>query len=592
VDGPEPDKQAAVEAPPGDSSPQAAPPPQAPVDTAPAASETPQVQAETPQVQAETPPAPAETAHASTETPPAPAETAHASAETPQTASIEANQPRSRHAPVRPSRVARISKRVRIALAFVAGGAIAAAVGLPLTGGSSSPDSSRVAAAASLAGLAAGSASNAVEDAGVEAAAADASEPAAEARPAVWRVARLADDPGITLVEGAIARRPLLTALASAGLPHAEATRIVHSLDDVRDVERFGPKDTFTVARDKASGHVVAYEIVSSPTDVWQGHEETLSDGTLKLVPRKLDLPSERVRVRRALVVGPDLRASLTEAGLAPIEDVLSMLDDALEGHAELSDIRAGSRLRLVATQERVDGVFARWTSLEAVEYFPSGANAPPVRVYNAGDDDEHAGKRGDRHDWYDAKGRQPYHGGWRAPVPLARIASRFNPHRMHPILHVVMPHNGVDFVASTGTPVYATAAGTVIAAGNGGACGNMVEIDHPGGITSVYCHLSRFAAGLHPGQHVESRQLVAYSGQTGRATGPHLHFGIKKNGVFVDPMTLRLDGVRVLPRSKREQFERLRAALDGELDAIPLPAQGAPAPAESEPQDTFYEEP
>jgi murein DD-endopeptidase MepM/ murein hydrolase activator NlpD len=529
----------------------------------------------------------------------APGAPPEAPAETPQTASMEAASRASTAEPPRvsassapgPSRVARLSKRVKLALAFVAGGAIAAAVGVPL-GASSSNDATRVASAASLAGTVAGAQASAADDAGgVEAAAAEATEPAPEPRPAVWRVARLSDDPGITLVDGVIARRPLLVALGAAGLPRAEASRVVHSLDDLRDVERFGPKDTFTVARDKASGRVVAYEIASSPTDVWQGHEETLADGTYKLVPRKLDLPSERVRVRRAFVVGADLRGSLAEAGLAPVEDVLSMLDDALEGHAELSDIRPGSRLRLVATQERVDGVFARWASLDAVEYFPATPNGAPVRVYYAGSDEDH-GTHGEHRGWFDAKGRQPYKGGWRTPVPGTRIASRFNPHRMHPVLHVIMPHNGVDFAAPSGAPVYATAAGTVLSAGNGGPCGNMVQIAHAGEITSVYCHLSRFAPGLHAGQHVESRQLIAYVGQTGRVTGPHLHFGIKKNGVFVDPMTLRLDGVRVLPRGRRDEFERARAALDAELDSIPLPAAGAPPPAEAEPTESLDEAP
>jgi murein DD-endopeptidase MepM/ murein hydrolase activator NlpD len=217
------------------------------------------------------------------------------------------------------------------------------------------------------------------------------------------------------------------------------------------------------------------------------------------------------------------------------------------------------------------------------------------VRVYNAGGEDEH-GPQHEHRGWYDAKGRQPYRGGWHLPVPLTRIASRFNPHRMHPVLHIVMPHNGIDLAAPAGAPVYATAAGVVVSVGPAGPCGNMVEIEHPGGITSVYCHLSRFASGLHAGQHVEGRQLIAYVGQTGRVTGPHLHFGIKKNGVFVDPMTLRLDSVRTISRGKREEFDHLRAELDAELDAIPLPAastEGAAPPASPEGEaDTFYEEP
>jgi murein DD-endopeptidase MepM/ murein hydrolase activator NlpD len=473
---------------------------------------------------------------------------------------------------------------MRVALALAGGAALLAAIALPLAVGSSG-SAPGVAKGATLAGAAA-EAESAHEDAGADAAPEAGQEPA-PARPSTWRVARLADDPTVTLVAGVFGRRSLLVALGSAGLPHVEAQRIARSLEDVRDTARFGAKDTFAVARDKADGHVVAYEIASSASDVWQAREESSGGGTGKLVARKLDLPSDRVRVKRAVVVGSDLRAAFTEAGLTPSDEVLSMLDDALEGHAELADIRAGARLRLVATQERVDGAFARWESLDAVEYFPA-AGGPPVRVYLLGAEED---RPRDRRGWFDARGRQPYHGGWRSPVPMARIASRFDPHRMHPILHVVRPHNGVDFASPVGTPVYATAAGVVQSVGNGGPCGNMVEIAHPGGITSVYCHLSRFAAGLHPGQRVESRQLIAYVGQTGRVTGPHLHFGIKKNGVFIDPMTLRLDGVRVVPRGRREEFDRIRAVLDGELDSIPLPAPGAPAPPEPADSETFFEE-
>jgi murein DD-endopeptidase MepM/ murein hydrolase activator NlpD len=512
------------------------------------------------------------------------------SSETPQTASLTAT---SADGAPRPRKAKELPVRTRVALAIVGGAALVAAIVVPIVTGSFNAEPA-AASAAPLAATLAGT--GAVTDDGGTDAAPDASEEAASARTPTWRVAQLADDPDVTLAEVVVARRPLLSALGAAGLPRAEAQRIARSLDDVREVDRFGAKDTVTVARDKASGRVVAYEVASSPTDVWQAREQAQADGTNRLVARKLDLSSERVRVRKAVLVGPDLRASFVDAGLGPIDDVLSMLDDALEGHAELSDIRTGARLRLVATQERVEGAFARWASLDAVEYFPAGAGAPPVRVYFLGGDEERH-RASERRAWYDAKGRQPYHGGWRSPVPLARIASRFNPHRMHPVLHVVMPHNGVDFAAPSGAPVYATAAGVVISAGNGGPCGNMVEIAHEGGVTSVYCHLSRFAPGLHAGQHVESRQLIAYVGQTGRVTGPHLHFGIKKNGVFIDPMTMRLDGVRVVPRGRREEFERLRTALDAELDAIPLPAQEAsgapPAVAEpTEPAETFYEEP
>ncbi len=477
--------------------------------------------------------------------------------------------------------------RAKVALAIAGGAALLGAFAVLLATGSA-PRSSARATAAPIAGSASGSGAL-LDDAGLDAPAddeVDAPVDAPTAHPALWRVARLGDDASVTLVDGVLGHRSLSVALAAAGVSRGEAERVLRSLSEVRSVDRFGPKDAFKLARDNGSGRIVAYEVQSSPVDVWQGREELQPDGVGKLVGRKLGLSTEPVKVCKAVLVGADLRASLAEAGLGPVDDVLTMLDDALEGHAELSDIRPGSRIRIVATQERVDGAFLRWVSLDAVEYFPATPSAPSVRVYWFGDDDEPK----KHHGWYDAKGRQPVHGGWRLPVPLARIASRFNPHRMHPVLHVVMPHNGVDLAAPAGAPVYATAAGVVARVGFDGPCGNKVEIEHPHGMTSVYCHLSRFAPGLRVGQHVEQRQLIAFVGQTGRVTGPHLHFGIRRGDVFIDPMTLRLDGVRVVPRARRDDFDRLRSELDAELDAIALPAPVGP-PAEPAENETFYEE-
>ncbi len=107
---------------------------------------------------------------------------------------------------------------------------------------------------------------------------------------------------------------------------------------------------------------------------------------------------------------------------------------------------------------------------------------------------------------------------------------------RYHPVFHRVMMHNGIDIGVPTGTPVAAAAAGTVIVASYQGNCGNMVAIDHHGGLSTLYCHLSQMFVGV--GQEVQRGQAIGAAGATGDATGPHVHFQVMINGHPVDPMS------------------------------------------------------
>jgi murein DD-endopeptidase MepM/ murein hydrolase activator NlpD len=134
------------------------------------------------------------------------------------------------------------------------------------------------------------------------------------------------------------------------------------------------------------------------------------------------------------------------------------------------------------------------------------------------------------------------------------------------------MPHNGTDFGAPTGTPVGASSYGTVSFIGPAGPSGNLVKLDHPGGIETGYAHLSRFADGLKVGDKVKRLQLVGYVGSTGRSTGPHLHFTAKKDGKYIDPESLNLDGMRVISTEFRGEFEKVKLGYDKLLRAIALP--------------------
>src|SRR5690606_20088695 len=188
---------------------------------------------------------------------------------------------------------------------------------------------------------------------------------------------------------------------------------------------------------------------------------------------------------------------------------------------------------------------------------------------------------------YYDAKGRAPGEGGWRNPVRGAPITSKFNPQRMHPILKKKMPHNGTDFGAPTGTPIHAASFGKIAKLGQYGPNGNYVAIEHDNGYETGYSHLSRFEPGLKLGDNVKRGQVIGYVGTTGRSTGPHLHFSARKNGAYIDPESLRLDALTVLPAAERAVFQGVKEKYDALLEAVALPpalppqlVASVPAPA------------
>src|SRR5690606_30707078 len=158
-------------------------------------------------------------------------------------------------------------------------------------------------------------------------------------------------------------------------------------------------------------------------------------------------------------------------------------------------------------------------------------------------------------------------------------ISSPFDPRRMHPVLRRIHPHNGVDYAAGTGTPVWAAAEGTVTFVGPRGANGNLVSLRHANGYESHYAHLSRFASGLSRGDAVTQRQVIGYVGSTGRSTGPHLHFGLKRNGRFVDPQAELNGPGRMMPAAFLGRYRGLVRQLRTELEAIPVGGSSAAAP-------------
>jgi murein DD-endopeptidase MepM/ murein hydrolase activator NlpD len=142
--------------------------------------------------------------------------------------------------------------------------------------------------------------------------------------------------------------------------------------------------------------------------------------------------------------------------------------------------------------------------------------------------------EHGEKPGYYDDAGQSLDPKAWAGPLQVMRVTSGFRMDRMHPILRRVLPHTGIDYAASYGTPVFATADGSVSYAAARGGYGNMVEVQHPNGYATRYAHLSRVA--VRPYQPVRQGDIVGYVGATGLATGPHLHYEVRRKGQPVDP--------------------------------------------------------
>ncbi|HVV28391.1 MAG TPA: M23 family metallopeptidase [Rhizomicrobium sp.] len=177
--------------------------------------------------------------------------------------------------------------------------------------------------------------------------------------------------------------------------------------------------------------------------------------------------------------------------------------------------------------------------------------------------------------EYFDAKGESAKGMLMKTPVDGARISSGFGS-RFHPILGYTRMHKGVDFAVPTGTPVMAAGAGTIKFMGRASGYGNFVLINHGNNYATAYGHLSRFAPGMRQGARVRQGQVFAYSGMTGMATGPHLHYEIRINGSQVNPLTVKMAQGRMLAGKLLRAFQQKRLEIDNLVANAPLEAKVA----------------
>jgi murein DD-endopeptidase MepM/ murein hydrolase activator NlpD len=221
-------------------------------------------------------------------------------------------------------------------------------------------------------------------------------------------------------------------------------------------------------------------------------------------------------------------------------------------------DIQPGDSFVVSYQELYQDGVYVKDGPILAASFTNKGRQYRAVRYVDP---------EGNAH-YYTPDGRSMHKAFLRAPLEFTRVSSGFNSARKHPILNLIRAHKGVDYAAPIGTPVKAAGDGRIAYAGPKGGYGNVVEIDHSRGILTVYGHLSRFAKGTRVGQHVTQGTVIAYVGMTGLATGPHLHYEYRVNGVFKNPQTISLPDAGPIDARWRTDFEARTAPLIASLEA------------------------
>ena len=213
-----------------------------------------------------------------------------------------------------------------------------------------------------------------------------------------------------------------------------------------------------------------------------------------------------------------------------------------------IHDMRPGDSFRVVYEREaRPDGT-SRASKVLAAEIVNQDRRLPAILF----------DPRGDGGDYFNEEGESLRLAFLRYPVDFPRITSTFSWKRYHPILKKRRPHLGTDFGTGRGAPVRTTADGLIAAASWDGGYGNLVKVRHGNGYETRYAHLSRFAPGIRKGARVRQGQVIGYSGDTGLATAPHLHYELRQHGQPRDPRRVRLPAAPPVPEEHRAAFERL----------------------------------
>lgn len=407
---------------------------------------------------------------------------------------------------------------------------------------------------------------------------------------------RLADTAGLNAMTPAAAREPppsqlvaarqtamVVTGTPVAPPPPAPKVKLAWTLKVQKGDTLFDLLTQSGVQQEEAVGAIEALEDVFTPQDLMPGqqiilnfepsNETPANDGTLELASLSLRPSVERdvsvmrgadgefvaKAIDRPLAKRPTLAAAMIESSLfeaGRVGDVPpGILGEVIKAFSYDVDfqreIQPGDAFEIIYERFEDDrGNFAR---SGAVLYAALTLSGKTKEIFRFEPKDGSAG-------FYNSGGESIRKALLRTPLDVVRITSKFGP-RKHPVLGYTKLHKGVDFAASTGTPIFASGDGTIVRIGRHGGYGNYILIRHNSQYSTAYAHMSRFAKGLRNGGKVQQGAVIGHVGSTGRSTGPHLHYEILVGGKQVNPMKIKLVGNK-LDGKDVKRFETVKTEI------------------------------
>jgi murein DD-endopeptidase MepM/ murein hydrolase activator NlpD len=326
---------------------------------------------------------------------------------------------------------------------------------------------------------------------------------------------------------------------------------LTHAIKPVFDFRYARPGDFFRLVQDHRD-EILSFEFQRGRRTVYRLER----DASSALVAEASEVPLELRTVVLSGAIDHSLFESVLELGEAP--DLVNEFADIFSWDFDFSTrTRPGDEFRMIFEKYYDREGFVRYGKILAARYQTADADFSSIYF----EDESGYG------DYYTPEGRSVRRAFLRAPVKYSRISSRYSRSRLHPILKVRRSHLGVDYVAPPGTPVWAVADGAVIYKGWNGGMGRLVRVRHNNGYVSSYGHLQRYG-NLRVGSRVRQKQVIGYVGSSGLATGPHVHFELRSNGRYVNP--LRVDFPKGEPVSLQDMdaFGVVRDALMRQLEA------------------------